>query len=274
VSFGVADGGTFFVFASDLSPSPFTPGNGFTLTANFADGTTASATVTVPVVPTISSVSPSSGAPGASLTVTLMGTNFQAGASASFGAGVTVTSTTVVSSSQLSVGLAIAAAAALGPRDVTVTNPDGQSAIRPGGFTVAPAPPTLSLAYLGKVRDKVGGGNAAFNADGALDGSFQVTVGAGSGARTVTRLELRASGGVWDTDTATPHWALGAAASLDSGLLNNASTGGVSFGVADGGTFFVFASDLSPSPFTPGASFSLTVTLADGSVVTVSTTIP
>src|SRR2546428_2168925 len=93
--------------------------------------------------------SPSSGAPGASLTVTVTGTSFQAGASASFGAGVTVNSTTVVSAPQLSVALTIDASAAMGPRDVTVSNPGGQSAIRPGGFSVAPPPPTINLAFLG-----------------------------------------------------------------------------------------------------------------------------
>src|SRR3989442_15626216 len=81
---------------------------------------------------TIVSVCASPGAPGASLTVSVTGTNFQAGASASIGAGVTVTSTTVVSSTQLSVALAIATTAALGPRDVTVSNPDGQSVVRLG----------------------------------------------------------------------------------------------------------------------------------------------
>ena len=206
----------------------------------------------------------------------MTGTNFQAGASASFGAGVTVTSTTVVSSTQLSVALAIATTAALGPRDVTVSNPDGQSAVSPGGFTVGLSAPTISVAFLGKLRDKVGQGNSALSADGALDGTFQVTLQAGSGARTVTRLELSqasAGGGVWDTDPATANWALGAAASLDGALLN-AGTGTVSFAVADGGGFFVFASDVSSSVFTPGMGFSLTVTLADGSVVMVPTTIP
>src|SRR5881296_3136413 len=275
VSFAVADGGVFFVFASDFSPTQFSSGASFTLTATFADGFSAVATVTL-TVPTIASVSPSSGAPGASLTVSVTGANFQAGASASFGAGVTVTSTTVVSSTQLSVALAIATTAALGPRDVTVSNPDGQSAVSPGGFTVGLSAPTISVAFLGKLRDKVGQGNSALTADGALDGTFQVTLQAGSGARTVTRLELSqasAGGGVWDTDPATANWALGAAASLDGALLN-AGTGTVSFAVADGGGFFVFASDVSSSVFTPGMGFSLTVTLADGSVVMVPTTIP
>jgi len=201
------------------------------------------------------------------------GTNFQAGASASFGADIAVTSTTVVSSTQLSVALAIAPTAALGPRDVTVANPDGQSAVRAGGFTVALPPPVLSLVFLGKLRDKVGQGSAAFSSDGALDGTFRVTVQTGSGARTVTRLELRrTAGGAWDTDSASPSWALGAAASLDTTLLN-AANGSVSFAVADGGAFVTFASDFGPA-FTSGTTFSLTATFADGAVVTVTTTIP
>jgi len=126
--------------------------------------------------------------------VTVAGTNFQTGATAAFGAGITVGSTTVVSATQLTVALTIGSTATLGPRDVVVTNPNGQSATRTGGFTVAPAPPTVSLAYLGKLRDKVGAGPSP---NGALDGTFQVTFEAGSGARTVTRLELRSSGGVW-----------------------------------------------------------------------------
>src|SRR5439155_376032 len=141
VSFGVADGGAFFAFASDLNPTVFNSGTGFTLTANFADGTSAVATLSLPIVPTISSVSPSTGLQGANLTVTVTGTNFKAGASAGFGAGITVGSTTVVSSTQLSVALAIGATAAMGPRDVTVSNPDGQSVVLTSGFTVTPPPP-------------------------------------------------------------------------------------------------------------------------------------
>src|SRR5207245_5205920 len=165
-----------------------------------------------------------------SLTVSVTGANFQAGASASFGAGVTVTSTTVVSSTQLSDRLTIPTTAGHGRRDVAVSNPDGQSVVRLGGFTVGLPPATISLAFLGKLRDKVGQGNSSLTADGALDGTFQVTLQAVTGARTVTRLELSqasAGGGVWDTDPATANWALGAAASLDGALLN-AGTGPVS----------------------------------------------
>src|SRR3989454_6564370 len=90
---------------------------------------------------------------------------------------------------------------------------------------------------------------------------------------TLFRSRRAGGGGVWDTDPATANWALGAAGSLDGALLN-AGTGTVSFGVGDGGEFFVFASDFGPAAFTTGTSFSLTVTLADGSVATVPTTIP
>src|SRR2546428_4853389 len=49
----------------------------------------------------------------------------------------------------------------------------------------------------------------------------------------------------------------GAAASLDAALLN-AGTGTVSFTVADGGVFFVFASDFSPTQFSSGSSVNPT----------------
>jgi len=126
------------------------------------------------------------------------------------------------------------------------------------------------------VRDRVGTSSAAFAPDGALDGTFQVTLQAGSGARTVTHLELRRTGttSIWDSNSATVYWALGAAVSLDGALLNSAANGTVNFAVADGGAFVVFASDVSPSLFTSGASYTVTASFADGSVVAVTTTIP
>src|SRR3989442_12051910 len=179
------------------------------------------------------------------------------GASSSFGAEITVNSTTVVTSTELLVGVSIATAATVGPRDVTVTNPDGQSVIRSNGFTVQSPPPVLGLAFLGRLRDKVGQSSAAFAPDGALDGTFRVTLQAGSGQRTVTGLELRRNGSIdaWDANSATSPWALGAAATLDSALLN-AGNGTVSFTVADGGTFQLFASDYNPTPFVGGGGLN------------------
>src|SRR2546428_8300236 len=82
VSFGVADGGAFFVFASDLNPTVFGSGAGFTLIANFADGTSASAKIRRAHISTPGTVRSRIPAPAWKLTVTVTGANFQAGASA------------------------------------------------------------------------------------------------------------------------------------------------------------------------------------------------
>src|SRR5204863_4196834 len=81
---------------------------------------------------------------------------------------------------------------------------------------------------------------------------------------------LTSAGAPWDPHPSPTRRSSDLAASLDGALLN-AGTGTVSFAVADGGMFFVFASDVSSSVFTTGMGFSFTVTLADGSVVMVPT---
>src|SRR5205823_4307057 len=96
--------------------------------------------------------------------------------------------------------------------------------------------------------------------------------GDGRAGRDGDKSERAGGGGVWDTDPATANWALGAAGSLDGGLLN-AGTGTVSFGVTDGGTFFVFAADPS-SVFTSGVSFTLTANFADGASASASASVP
>src|SRR5438093_9179786 len=128
--------------------------------------------------------------------------------------------------------LAIGATASMGWRDVQLSIPSFPTRRSSDLFTVTPPPPTLGLAFLGKLRDKVGQGNGAFSADGALDGSFRVTIQAGSGARTVTRLELRRAGGggVWDTDRSEAHTAE-VPALTNVGCRLQPGTGTVSFGV-------------------------------------------
>src|SRR6185436_20720496 len=275
VNAAISDGGAVYVFAGDPNPPAFTSGSGFTVTANFADGTSATATVTLPPMPAISSLTPSTGSPGAAFAVTVAGGNFQPGATAAFGADITVTSTTVTSATQLSVSISIGATATMGPRDVTVTNPDGQVAIKQGGLTVAPPAPTLALAFMGKLRDKVGANPTTYSADGALDGTFRLTVQAGGGARTLTRLELRRNGGggTWDTDAATSFWALGVAATLD-GALVNAGNGAVSTAITDRGSVYVFAGDPNPPAFTSGSGFTVTANFADGTSATATVTLP
>ena len=105
-------------------------------------------TVTVAPAPTLTVVNPNSGAQGQTLaSVILTGSNFSSGATCNFGAGITVNSCAFNSSTQLTANLTIAANATVGTRNVSVTNPDGQSATLNNGFSVVagiPNPPGLS----------------------------------------------------------------------------------------------------------------------------------
>jgi hypothetical protein len=105
-------------------------------------------TVTSRPAPTISNAAPNSGAQGQiNFSVTLNGTNFQPGATCFFGSGINATCS-YVSATQLSANVNVLYNAAIGSRNVTVTNPDGQSAVLNNGFSViqglAANPPTLS----------------------------------------------------------------------------------------------------------------------------------
>ena len=132
---------------------------------------------------------------------------------------------------------------------------------------------SLSLAYNGQVRDRVGQGNTALAADGAMDGTLTATL-SGSGGRTVTGLTLQSTGpGTWDTNGGTAYWALGVAATLDGALLNHTATAAVNFAVADGGTFVLFASDYAGIEFVSGATLTLTATFSDGTTAAATTTV-
>jgi hypothetical protein len=229
-------------------------------------------TVVVPV--TVTSVTPNQGAVGATMPVTIAGSGFVTGATVSVGAGITVSNVSVGSATQITATLSLAAGAALGQRNVTVTNTGGTSGTLTGGFTVTSASAaTLSLAYNGKLRDRVGQGPAALGADGALDGTLTATLSA-PGGRTVTGLRLDSSQpGTWDTDGASVYWALGVASSLDGALLNAPGTTAVNFAVANGGSFILFASDYQASEFSPGNTLTLTATFSDGTTATASTTV-
>lgn len=93
-------------------------------------------------VPTVVSLSRDSGPQGGGTPVTITGTGFVKGAKVSFGTqaaktgnpsddGTTITATTP-------------SATQPGPVDVTVKNPDGLSAVLPGGFRYLPSSPPLS----------------------------------------------------------------------------------------------------------------------------------
>ncbi|MGH8475609.1 MAG: IPT/TIG domain-containing protein, partial [Methylococcales bacterium] len=105
-----------------------------------------------PLPTTVTDVSPNKDDQGQSLTVTINGSGFQNGATANFGAGITVNATNFVSASRLSAAITIGGNAVVGPRTVTVSNPDGQTAQLANGFDVrrvivlAPSVTTVSPA--------------------------------------------------------------------------------------------------------------------------------
>jgi hypothetical protein len=99
----------------------------------------------------VASISPSSGAPGETLSVTISGLNFQPGAVVSFDEGISVNSVRFVSSNVLVANITIDTNVqnTSTARTVTVTNPDGSSGNLPGAFritTPTPAPFISSLS--------------------------------------------------------------------------------------------------------------------------------
>src|SRR4029450_6467830 len=139
--------------------------------------------------------------------------------------------------------------------------------------TTVSTPATLTLAFNGQLRDRVGQGNVAVGADGALDGTLTATLSA-PGGRTVTGLRLDSSApGTWDTTSESIFWALGAATTLDGPLLNAPGSMAVNFPVTDGGSFVIFASDAQGIEFLPGRTLTLVATFSDGSTATAVTTV-
>ncbi|MCX6659383.1 MAG: IPT/TIG domain-containing protein, partial [Candidatus Bathyarchaeota archaeon] len=147
-------GATAVSFGSGITVNSFTVNSGSQITANISITSNAglgprNMSVTTPAgtgtliggftvtrgPPTISSVSPSRGARGQTLTVTISGSNFTGTTAVSFGSGITVNSFTASRSTQIKANITIGIAATLGPRNVSVTTPGGTSTLT-GGFTV------------------------------------------------------------------------------------------------------------------------------------------
>ena len=313
VNFTVGPGGSFNLFASDWflgAPFPnglFQPGSEFILTIGFSDGSTATANATIPmlVLPTVTIAvttgTATEGGAAGGFTVTRTGStsssltvNYTVGGTATNGADYQLLSGNVVIAAN-----SASAAITVTPLDDNVVEGDETVIVAlssNANYTVGSSnsaivtiadndslpPPNLqiSLIYNDTLRDRVGQNNQSQGVDGHLDPTFTVSFSNDGSTRTVTSLRLESSaGGVWDTNAGTGFWTLGAATDVDAVLYNNGANDGVSFTVAPGGSFNLFASDWflgAPFPnglFQPGSEFILTIGFSDGSTATASTTI-
>ena len=99
------------------------------------------------IPPTVTGISPASGAQGKSVSTYISGTGFKSGTglSASFGSGITVDTLTYVSSTSIYAHLIIDTNATLGKRSIVVTNPNGSTATGDSLFTITSVPVTEYL---------------------------------------------------------------------------------------------------------------------------------
>jgi hypothetical protein len=112
--------------------------------------------------PSLLSLSPASGIQAQSVDVVLTGEDFQEGAVWQLnGTGVTVRNVQFVSSTTMNATMDIALDAEPGARDLTVINPDGQSATLTGAFTVMSAS-ALMLIDITRTDVNTGAGNGEF----------------------------------------------------------------------------------------------------------------
>lgn len=138
----VSDAVDTSVTVTNNAPANYPLGNTtVTFTATDDNGNSAMATLTVTInstggAPSISSINPTSGKRGQTISMTITGTGFMSGADVSFtGGGVTVSNVNV-NSTQITLTVKIAANATLSNRTVTVTNPNSQSSSLSQAFQI------------------------------------------------------------------------------------------------------------------------------------------
>jgi formylglycine-generating enzyme required for sulfatase activity len=193
------------------------------------------------LVPTITSVSPTSGTTAGGTTITITGTNLTGASSVTVG-GNPATSVTVVNSTTVT---AVTPAGAAGARDVAVTTPGGTATL-PNAFTyVVPAP---TLASVSPSSGTTLGGTAITLTGTNLTGASLVTVG-GNPATSVT---------VVNATTVTAVTPVGAAGSAAVAL----TTPGGTATLANAFTYVVPAPTISSvSPIIGTAAGGTTITI-------------
>jgi hypothetical protein len=187
--------------ARDVSVT--TPGGSFSLPNSFT---------VKQALPTITSISPDNGSQGATLNITIRGTNLTGTSEVRFGTGIAVNSFTVLSSKQLAVNITIVAGATIGARDVSVTTPGGSFAL-PNSFMVNQGLPTIT-----SISPNQGSQGATLDviiSGSNFDGATSVSFGAGVTIKSFTNLsptqlrvnvmiDAKAITGVRDVSVTTP----------------------------------------------------------------------
>ncbi|MFL5300412.1 MAG: IPT/TIG domain-containing protein [Anaeromyxobacteraceae bacterium] len=141
-----------------------------------ACSSSSSSPLTSAAPPSISRVSPPSGALGGGTRVTIVGANFAAGAEVSFGGAAGTVTSVVAGAVQV-----VTPAHAAGAVDVRVTNPDLQASTLPAGFTFEASPPPPGpapvLTAVAPTFGTTAGGTAVTVSGSNLDPDATVLVG-------------------------------------------------------------------------------------------------
>jgi hypothetical protein len=152
-----------------------TPGGNYSLPAAF--------TVSQ-LQPALAAISPDRDRQGATLTVTITGTNLTRTSDVRLGPGIAVNSFSVLSPNQITANISIAAGADTGARDVTLTTPVGNISLL-SGFTVVQTLPTINS--ISPTQSNQGTG-LTITVDGTyLNGASSVSLGEGI---TVSRFSI------------------------------------------------------------------------------------
>jgi len=101
-------------------------------------------TVLQALTPTLASAAPNAGDRGATVSVTLTGTNFGTATTVSVGGGITVSNVTITSPTTLTASLTIPTTTVAGVYNITVSNGTGFSSTLTGGFTARNLAPTVA----------------------------------------------------------------------------------------------------------------------------------
>ena len=140
----VANGSTIACANVAIAPT-VAPGNYPVIVTN-PDGGRGSGLMMINVGPSVSTLTPASGNPDATIGLTISGAGFQPGVGIAFDSGLSVSGLTRIDAATLSAQLTVATGASVGYHALTVTNPDGGRTTASQAFYVGIPPADLISA--------------------------------------------------------------------------------------------------------------------------------